>query len=157
VIPFFLSIAEKGVLPITDPRMTRFMITLEQGVDLVWHAFNDMVGGEIYVKKIPSMNIVDIARTVAPAASHEIVGIRPGEKLHEQMIGAEDALHTFDYDDYYKILPAIHNWSADPERINGGKPVAADFIYSSDTNPEWMDASVLHDWLVQNQEKIGKI
>ena len=86
VIPFFLSIADKGVLPITDARMTRFMITLEQGVDLVWHAFEDMVGGEIYVKKIPSMKVTDIAAAVAPDARHDIVGIRPGEKLHEQMI-----------------------------------------------------------------------
>jgi FlaA1/EpsC-like NDP-sugar epimerase len=82
VIPFFLSIRDKGVLPITDPRMTRFMISLEQGVELVWHAFEDMEGGEIYVKKIPSMTITDIANVVAPDARHDIVGIRPGEKLH---------------------------------------------------------------------------
>ncbi|HAC28007.1 MAG TPA: UDP-N-acetylglucosamine 4,6-dehydratase (inverting), partial [Marinobacter hydrocarbonoclasticus] len=85
VIPFFMSIKDKGVLPITDPRMTRFMISLEQGVELVWHAFEDMVGGEIYVKKIPSMKVTDLARVVAPEAEQEIVGIRPGEKLHEQM------------------------------------------------------------------------
>src|SRR5512139_2537584 len=97
VIPFFLSIAEAGTLPITDERMTRFMITLEQGVELVWHAFEDMVGGEIYVKKIPSMKVTDLARAIAPDASHKIVGIRPGEKLHEQMIGTEDALHTYEY------------------------------------------------------------
>lgn len=157
VIPFFLSIAKKGVLPITDPRMTRFMITLEQGVDLVWHAFEDMVGGEIYVKKIPSMNIADIARAAVPEARHEIVGIRPGEKLHEQMIGPEDALHTYEYADYYKILPAIHSWSSDPERINGGAKVASDFTYSSDTNPEWMGVDALCAWIEQNREKIGQI
>ncbi|WP_310446557.1 UDP-N-acetylglucosamine 4,6-dehydratase (inverting) [Thiobacillus sp.] len=157
VIPFFLSIAKKGVLPITDPRMTRFMITLEQGVDLVWHAFEDMVGGEIYVKKIPSMSITDIAKAVAPVASHEIVGIRPGEKLHEQMIGPEDALHTYEYADYYKILPAIHSWSSDPERINGGAKVESDFTYSSDTNPEWMGVDALCAWIEQNREKIGQI
>src|ERR1035437_4332359 len=121
VIPFFLSIAAKGVLPITDNRMTRFMITLEQGVDLVWHAFEDMVGGEIYVKKIPSMKVSDIARAVAPNAHHEVVGIRPGEKLQEQMIGTEDVLHTYEYPEHFKILPAIHNWSNDPVRINGGQ------------------------------------
>ena len=93
VIPFFLSLVDKDALPITDVRMTRFMITLEQGVDLVWHALEDMVGGEIYVKKIPSMKIIDVARAIAPDAGHDIVGIRPGEKLHEQMIGPEDALH----------------------------------------------------------------
>ncbi|MFP3334781.1 polysaccharide biosynthesis protein, partial [Pseudomonas sp. SIMBA_064] len=87
VIPFFLSIKERGELPITDDRMTRFMITLEEGVELVWHAFEDMEGGEIYVKKIPSMNIMDVAKAVAPEATTKVVGIRPGEKLHEQMIG----------------------------------------------------------------------
>jgi len=157
VIPFFLSLAEKGILPITDPRMTRFMITLEQGVDLVWHAFEDMVGGEIYVKKIPSMNIIEIARATVLDAIHEIVGIRPGEKLHEQMIGPEDALHTYEYADYYKILPAIHSWSSDPARINDGAKVAPDFTYSSDTNPEWMDVDTLSVWIEQNREKIGRI
>ncbi len=157
VIPFFQSIAHKGVLPITDARMTRFMITLEQGVDLVWRAFDDMVGGEIYVKKIPSMNIVDIARAVAPDAKHEIVGIRPGEKLHEQMIGLEDAPYTYEYDDYYKILPAIHNWSSDPERINRGVRVAQDFVYCSDNNAEWMSVAELQAWLEQNRDKVGKI
>ncbi|ANE56402.1 UDP-N-acetylglucosamine 4,6-dehydratase (inverting) [Methylomonas sp. DH-1] len=157
VIPFFQSIAHKGVLPITDVRMTRFMITLEQGVDLVWRAFDDMVGGEIYVKKIPSMNIVDIARAVAPDAQHEIVGIRPGEKLHEQMIGLEDAPYTYEYGDYYKILPAIHNWSSDPERINRGVRVAPDFVYCSDNNTEWMSVAELQAWLEQNRDKVGKI
>lgn len=157
VIPFFLTLVESGVLPITDVRMTRFMITLEQGVELVWHAFDNMVGGEIYVKKIPSMKMVDLARAVAPEARHEIVGIRPGEKLHEQMIGTEDALHTYEYDDYYKILPAIHDWSKDPLRISGGRQVAADFTYCSDNNSEWMDIPTLQAWIEQNRGKIGKI
>ncbi|CAH0354121.1 UDP-N-acetylglucosamine 4,6-dehydratase (inverting) [Aquabacterium sp. CECT 9606] len=157
VIPFFLTQASKGSLPITDERMTRFMITLEEGVDLVWHAFDDMRGGEIYVKKIPSMKVTDIALAVAPGAAHEVVGIRPGEKLHEQMIGAEDAPHTYEYDSYYKILPAIHNWSQDAARINGGKLVAPDFTYSSDTNPEWMSVEGLSTWIEQNRDTIGKI
>lgn len=157
VVPFFLSLADKGVLPVTDERMTRFMITLEQGVDLVWHAFEDMIGGEIYVKKIPSMKVADIARAVAPAARHDIVGIRPGEKLHEQMIGPEDALHTYEYAEHYKILPAIHNWSQDPERINGGKLVAPDFTYCSDNNIEWMSIDTLRVWIEQNRDKVGKI
>ncbi len=156
IIPFFLSIAEQGVLPITDARMTRFMITLEQGVKLVWHAFADMVGGEIYVKKIPSMKVTDIARAVAPEARHEIVGIRPGEKLHEQMIGYEDAPHTYEYDDYYKILPAIHNWSVDPTRINGGTKVSPEFTYRSDNNADWMTLGALRTWIEQNRDKIGK-
>ena len=156
VIPFFLQLRETGVLPITDARMTRFMITLEQGVELVWHALDDMVGGEIYVRKIPSMNILDIARAVAPDARHEFVGIRPGEKLHEQMIGAEDADHTYEYDDYFKIIPAIHNWSNDPVRIKDGRKVAADYSYVSDTNPEWMSVQTLQRWIADNAHKIGK-
>jgi len=157
VIPFFLSLGKQGVLPITDERMTRFMITLEQAVDLVWRALDDMVGGEIYVKKIPSMNITQIADAAAPGARHEIVGIRPGEKLHEQMIGIEDAPYTYNYSDYYKILPAIHQWSDDPVRISGGTRVAVDFNYRSDNNPDWMSVQTLKDWIELNREKIGKI
>jgi len=157
VIPYFLTLASKGVLPITDTRMTRFMITLEQGVELVWHAFEDMAGAEIYVKKIPSMKLTDVALAAAPAAEHEIIGIRPGEKLHEQMIGPEDAPHTYQYAKHYKILPAIHNWSQDPKRINGGKLVAPDFTYCSDNNVEWMSTDTLTAWIKQNREKIGKI
>jgi len=157
VIPLFLSLAGRGTLPITDSRMTRFMITLEAGVELVWQAFNDMVGGEIYVKKIPSMRVLDIAEAVAPKALHQIVGVRPGEKLHEQMIGPEDAPHTFEYAGYYKVLPAIHNWSRDPARINGGTLVASDFVYSSDNNHEWMSVASLQDWIERNRERIGKI
>ena len=156
VIPFFLTQADKGVLPITDARMTRFMITLEEGVDLVWHAFDDMVGGEIYVKKIPSMKVTDVAQAIAPTAQHEIVGIRPGEKLHEQMISPEDAPHTYEYEGLYKILPAIYNWSQDAARINGGQPVHPDFTYSSDNNPEWMSIETLTTWIAQNRDKIGK-
>ena len=157
VIPFFQSIREKGVLPITDPRMTRFMISLDQGVDLVWHAFADMEGGEVYVKKIPSMNIVNIARVVAPEARHEIVGIRPGEKLHEQMIGFEDAPHTYEYPEHFKILPAIHNWSASPVRIKDGVKVADGFVYASDSNPVWMRDDDLGRWIVANRDRIGAI
>jgi UDP-N-acetylglucosamine 4,6-dehydratase len=157
VIPFFLSIADKGTLPITDARMTRFMITLEQGVDLVWHAFEDMVGGEIYVKKIPSMKLTDVALASVPDAKHEIVGIRPGEKLHEQMIGTEDALYTYEYPEHFKILPAIHNWNDDPYRIKDGKSVTEDFTYCSDNNTEWMSIKTLQAWIEQCRDKIGKI
>lgn len=157
VIPFFSQLASTGVLPITDKRMTRFMITLEEGVQLVWRAFEDMNGGEIYVKKIPSMNIVDIAKAVSPSAKHEIIGIRPGEKIHEQMIGSEDAPHTFEYDSYYKILPAIHNWSSDKNRIKGGKKVEDGFTYTSDNNKEWMTIDELKTWIEANKHKIGAI
>jgi UDP-N-acetylglucosamine 4,6-dehydratase (inverting) len=157
IIPFFLSIADKGVLPITDERMTRFMITLEEGVELVWHAFDDMVGGEIYVKKIPSMNILDIARATVRNAKHEVIGIRPGEKLHEQMIGTEDVLYTYEYPEHFKILPAINNWSIDPFRIQDGTRLAEDFTYCSDNNSEWMTVETLRTWIDQNKDKIGKI
>jgi len=157
VIPFFLTQKDKGILSITDTRMTRFMITLEQGVELVWHAFADMVGGEIYVKKIPSMKITDIALAVAPNAHHEIIGIRPGEKLHEQMISHEDAEHTYEYKGHYKILPAIYNWNMDPARINSGVHVSPTFSYSSDNNPEWMGIDELTAWLIANRKNIGQI
>ena len=155
VIPFFLSCAKTGVLPITDVRMTRFMITLEQGVRLVWHAFQDMHGGEVYVKKIPSMRIVDIARAIEPDAKHTIIGIRPGEKLHEQMIGSEDAAHTYEYDDHYKILPAIHNWSRDSQRIGEGRAVEEGFSYASESNDQWMSVAELREWVSKNNHKAG--
>jgi len=157
VIPFFLSIREQGTLPITDERMTRFMITLEQGVELVWHAFDDMEGGEIYVKKIPSMKLTELARAIAPDAKLDVVGIRPGEKLHEQMIGPEDSYYTFEYPDHYKILPAINNWGTSKERIKDGKRVPDGFSYTSDNNTEWMAVESLQEWIVTNRDKIGKI
>ncbi len=157
VIPFFMSIRDKGVLPITDDRMTRFLISLEQGVELVWHAFEDMVGGEIYVKKIPSMKVTDLARVVAPECKQEVVGIRPGEKLHEQMIGAEDSYHTFEYLEHFKILPTINGWGVSPERIKDGKKVPEGFVYSSDNNTEWMSDADLQAWIDTHREKIGGI
>ena len=157
VIPFFMSIKDKGVLPITDERMTRFMISLEQGVELVWHAFEDMEGGEIYVKKIPSMKVTDLARVVAPEAKQEIVGIRPGEKLHEQMIGLEDAYFTYEYPEHYKILPQINNWDQCANRIKDGKKVPEGFVYASDNNSEWMSDADLEAWIDTNREKIGSI
>jgi UDP-N-acetylglucosamine 4,6-dehydratase (inverting) len=157
VIPFFLSIRDKGELPITDARMTRFMITLEQGVELVWHAFSDMVGGEIYVKKIPSMKVSDLATAVAPTARQVVVGVRPGEKLHEQMIGPEDSYHTYEYAEHFKILPAIHNWDTTSERIKDGVKVAEGFEYASDSNTEWMSIDTLRDWITANEAKIGAI
>ena len=157
VIPFFLSIKEKGVLPITDERMTRFMITLEQGVELVWHAFDDMVGGEIYVKKIPSMKMTDLAMAVAPEARLEFIGIRPGEKLHEQMISEEDAFYTYEYADHFKILPAINGWFNSPLRIKNGMKVPEGFSYTSNNNPEWMSVTNLQAWMNANSDDIGRI
>ena len=157
VIPFFLSIAEDGVFPITDDRMTRFMISLEEGVELVWHALEDMKGGEIYIKKIPSMKVTDVAKAVSNKAKQEIIGIRPGEKLHEQMIGFEDAPYTYEYKDHFKILPSINEWNKDPERIGDGIKVDSNFTYCSDSNTEWMDISTLQDWIKGNLRHIGKI
>ena len=157
VIPFFKGLAPTGELPITDLRMTRFMITLEEGVKLVWRAFEDMLGGEIYVKKIPSMKIGDIAFAVSSNAKQKIIGIRPGEKIHEQMIGFEDAPHTFEYDGYYKILPAIHGWSSDKNRIKHGKKVDDNFTYTSNNNTEWMTIDDLKMWIELNKDYIGAI
>jgi UDP-N-acetylglucosamine 4,6-dehydratase (inverting) len=156
VIPFFLSIRDKAELPITDPRMTRFMITLQQSVELVWHALEDMEGGEIYVKKIPSMYVKDIGSAVAPDAVQKTVGIRPGEKLHEQMIGIEDAPFTYEYAEHFKILPAINGWSETAARIKDGKLVAEDFVYESNTNNDWMGISELQAWIAKNEDKIEK-
>jgi len=157
VIPFFMSIAKDGILPITDKRMTRFMISLEEGVEMVWHAFDDMKGGEIYVKKIPSMKVTDVAYAVNNKAEQEEVGIRPGEKLHEQMVGLEDALYTYEYPGHYKILPSINNWSHDSERIGNGVLVSPDFVYSSDNNSDWMSVETLQYWIEKNRNKIGNI
>jgi UDP-N-acetylglucosamine 4,6-dehydratase (inverting) len=157
VIPFFMSIASDGVLPITDNRMTRFMISLEEAVELVWHSFEDMKGGEIYVKKIPSMKVTDIALAVDENAKQKEIGIRPGEKLHEQMIGLEDSYYTYEYPGHYKILPSIHDWASDPERIKDGVKVGSDFVYSSDNNIEWMEISELKDWIEKNRNKFDSI
>ncbi len=150
VIPFFNQVKVNGFVPITDVGMTRFMISLEQSVELVWHAFEDMIGGEIYVRKIPSMKIIDLASVVAPGVKQKIVGIRPGEKMHEQMISLEDAVSTYEYANCYKILPLIHNWADDESRIKDGQKVPEDFVYDSETNKDWMSPDDLKDWLKKN-------
>ena len=157
VIPFFMSIKDKGVLPITDLRMTRFMISLNEAVQLVWHTFEDMVGGEIYVKKIPSMKITDLARVVAPNAVLKIIGIRAGEKLHEQMISVEDAPYTYEYPQHFKILPNINGWATCPLRIKDGIKVSDEFVYASDNNPQWMNDAELQAWIDSNRAMIGSV
>ena len=151
VIPFFISLKNKKEMPITDERMTRFMISLKQGVELVWHAFEDMIGGEIYVKKIPSMKVIDIAKVISPKSKHKIIGIRPGEKLHEQMVSVDDSNSTYEYPNYYKILPQINEWGKDNMRIKNGKKVPDGFIYSSDNNKKWMTKSDLKKWIKKNK------
>lgn len=147
VIPFFQSIKSANKFPITDMGMTRFMITLQQGIELVQTAFEDAIGGEIFVKKIPSMKIIDVARAINPDAMLQEVGIRLGEKLHEQMISSEDSKTTYEYDDHYRILPAINDWHKDKNRINGGKAVDSSFIYTSENNTDWMTIEDLADWV----------
>jgi FlaA1/EpsC-like NDP-sugar epimerase len=116
-----------------------------------------MEGGEVYVKKIPSMGILDIAQAIAPEARHDLIGIRPGEKLHEQMIGLEDSPFTLEYKEHYKILPAIYNWATDAKRIKNGTRVREGFVYSSDTNKDWMSVSELVSWIAKNKDLLSKI
>ena len=132
------------------------MISLEQGIELVWKAIDDSLGGEIYVKKIPSMKVIDIVKVLCPNQEIEIIGIRPGEKLHEQMIGIEDAPYTFEYEDYYKILPSIYDAFKDKNRIGKGKSLGNDFSYTSDNNSEWMDEVTLSNWLSKESEAIER-
>lgn len=144
VVPFFKNIKQTGTLPITDPRMTRFWITLEQGVQFVLDNLKRMQGGEIFVPKIPSMNIIDLAKAIAPECEIKIVGIRPGEKLHEAMIMADDARHTREYDNYYVIQPEFSWWST--SSVNDGYKLEEGFSYTSDKNSEWLSVDKLRDF-----------
>ena len=151
VIPFFLREREAGTLPITDARMTRFNITLEAGVSLVLHALDAMWGGEIFVPKIPSYKILDVAEAIAPRAEKRIVGIRPGEKLHEEMITATDALSTVEFDDRFVILPATPLWNVDEFMAAGrGRRCEPGFRYSSDTNTDWLTVDQLRELIRAN-------
>ena len=144
VIPFFLKMRKTGVLPVTDPRMTRFWITLERGVDFVLESLDGMLGGEIFVPKIPSVKLVDIASAVAPDCRIKVVGIRPGEKLHEVMVPSDDARHTIEHRRHFTILPQFPEWDDTLyKKQNGGKPCPEGFCYSSDTNDEWLTQSQL--------------
>lgn len=144
VIPFFLKMRETGVLPITDERMTRFWITVEQGVDFVLASLERMRGGELFVPKIPSMKMTDLASAIAPECQTKTVGIRPGEKLHEVMVPEDDARHTLEYDEYFAILPTFHDWDSKAYiHQNGGKLCPEGFRYSSDTNTRWLTVQEL--------------
>lgn len=146
VIPFFLERRHGGALPITDERMTRFNITLEEGVNLVLFALENMWGGEIFVPKIPSYRITDLAEAIAPGCHTEIVGIRPGEKLHEEMITETDALNTIEFDDYFVILPSMVLWSVDEfTRDFNGERCSHGFKYSSGTNTEWLTVEEIRE------------
>jgi UDP-N-acetylglucosamine 4,6-dehydratase (inverting) len=146
VVPYFLDRRHEGVLPITDERMTRFNISLQEGVDFVLRSLDRMWGGEIFVPKIPSFRITDLAEAVCPGCETEIVGIRPGEKLHEEMITETDALSSLEFDDYFVILPPRQ--LLDPDKFsekNGGKPCPDGFRYHSGTNTDWLDVGQLRD------------
>lgn len=153
VVPFFQQLIQEGAteIPITDPRMTRFWITLNQGIDFVLKNFTRMQGGEIFVPKIPSMTMTDMAEALAPGVPHKIVGIRPGEKLHEVMCPVESSHLTLEFDDHYVIKPTIeYSYSLDYTNNALGEqgiPVAPDFVYSSDVNQEWLTAPQLLDLL----------
>jgi len=144
VIPFFLEQKERGLLTITDPRMTRFWITLEHGVDFVLKCLERMVGGEIFVPKIPSMNIMDLAKAICPGCKTEIVGIRPGEKLNEIMVPRDDARNTVEFDDCYVIKPTFRFFSRRFSEEGSG-PVPEDFEYNSGTNSQWLTVDKLKE------------
>lgn len=139
VIPFFMNKRKEGVLPITDPNMTRFNISLREGVDMVLHALETAWGGEIFVPKIPSYRITEVASAIAPSSKQEVIGIRPGEKVHEEMISSSDSFTTYDLGKYYAILPQAPVWDL-KEYIQTfkAKPVKPGFNYNSGTNPDWL-------------------
>ncbi len=155
VIPFFLEREKTGVLPITDERMTRFNITLDQGVDFVLKCFEKMWGGELFVPKIPSYRVVDVAKAVNPDCQTEIVGIRPGEKVHEEMITITDAHNTIEFQDYYVLLPVLEsNWNVEKfiRESNGqaGQRVTIDFSYNSGTNKHFLSVEELRSLIKDN-------
>jgi len=147
VIPFFLKKKECGVLPITDKRMTRFWITLEQGVQFVMDSLERMNGGEIFVPKIPSMNIMDLAKAVGPDCEYEFVGIRPGEKLHEVLVPKDDARRTLEFEDFFVIQPWLDFWRLEKTNHSDGKPCPDGFEYRSDTNKKWLNIEELREMI----------
>lgn len=152
VIPFFMKMKKTGNLPITDKRMTRFWITLGQGIEFVVSTLESMRGGEIFVPKIPSMNIMDVATAIAPECTTSEIGIRPGEKLHEIMITQDDAINTSEFENYYVIQPAAYWWDKKSYlKETCSRPVPEDFQYSSDLNVDWMDMEALRDLLEREE------
>jgi len=157
VIPFFLKKKNEGVLPITDATMTRFNISLEAGVEMVLHALRSAKGGEIFIPKIPSYRITDVAEAVAPKARQQIVGIRPGEKIHEEMITASDSFTTVDLGTYYAILPQGHRYTTEEYCAQtGAKLVAQGFVYNSGTNHEWLSVAEIRELIVRHVDPTFK-
>ena len=147
VIPFFREIKDSSEIPITDYRMTRFLVTLPEAVDTVFYAFREMKGSEIFVKKAYSVKIVDLAESIAPGVKMQETGMRPGEKLHEQLISSDEANFTYDFKQYYKILSPLNDWDSSESRTRGGKKVKEDFMYTSDKNDYWLKGHNLKLWL----------
>jgi len=147
VVPLFKDMAAKGEIPITDRRMTRFWLTLDQGIEVVLKAFAELHAGEIYVPKLPSMRIVDLAECIAPGVPIKDVGIRPGEKLHEVLIPADEALWCREFDDHFRVLPQFPSWHADEAGSHHGQPVADRFLYASDTNETWLSVDEMRSIL----------
>jgi UDP-N-acetylglucosamine 4,6-dehydratase (inverting) len=151
VIPFFIEKRKQGFLPITEANMTRFNISLNEGVDMVFHALDQAWGGEIFVPKIPSYKIMEVAKAIAPNLEHRVIGIRPGEKVHEEMITTSDAFNTFDMGKYYVILPTVPNWSLNDFIAHfNAKKVAQGFSYNSGNNEDWVDAEQLRKLIVEH-------
>ncbi len=150
VMPFFLKKKAEGIIPITDPNMTRFNISLKEGVEMVLHALETAWGGELFVPKIPSYRITDVATAIAPECEQRVIGIRPGEKIHEEMITASDSFSTYDLGKYYAILPQTPVWKMkDFIEHFGAKKVAAGFCYNSGTNAEWLTVDDLRKLIVK--------
>ena len=151
VIPFFLKKRKDGFLPITDPAMTRFNISLQEGVELVLYALENAWGGELFVPKIPSYKLTEVAKAIAPDLEHRIVGIRPGEKIHEEMITASDSFYTYDIGTYYVILPSVPAWDLDSfiKKFNA-KKAPEGFQYNSGTNSQWVDAAELRQLIKEH-------
>ncbi len=151
VIPYFIQKRKEGFLPITDPEMTRFNISLAEGVDMVLHALDNAWGGEIFIPKIPSYKITDVAAAIAPNIEHKVVGVRPGEKVHEEMIAPSDSFNTYDLGKYFVILPSVANWDlADFIKKSGAKKVKPGFHYTSSNNDSWVGVEELRKLIVQH-------
>ena len=150
VIPFFIDMRSTGELPITDFRMTRFLISLPEAVDTVISAFEEMTGSEVFVRKIPSIKIIDLAKAIGPKCRLKEIGMRPGEKLHEQLISSDEAPHTYEFNRHFKILSPINGWSLCKKRTKGGIKVNESFFYTSDNNPDWLKNAELNEWLRSN-------
>ena len=150
VIPFFIDMRNTGELPITDFRMTRFLISLPEAVDTVISAFEEMTGSEVFVRKIPSIKIIDLAKAIGPKCRLKEIGMRPGEKLHEQLISSDEAPYTYEFDRHFKILSPINGWSLCKKRTKGGIKVNETFFYTSDNNSDWLKNAELHEWLSSN-------